>query len=129
MENSILTSIKSLLGIEADYTHFDSDIIMHINSVFFILWQLGVNPESDSFSITDSSTTWDHYTLTNLNLNAVKSYVYLKVRLLFDPPLSNALIQIIKDQITELEFRIMITVDPKPIIVEEVTHYGRCYRE
>jgi len=111
MNSSILTSIKSLLGIEEDYTHFDNDIIMHINSVFFILEQLGVNT-GNFFSITDKTTDWDHYVLTNLNLEVIKSYMYLKVRLLFDPPLSNSLIEIMKTQISELEWRIMISVDP-----------------
>jgi len=122
MDDSILTSIKSLLGLQEEDTHFDNDIIMHINSVFFILNQLGVG-DPNGFSITDRYKRWDSYLSTNLNLNAVKSYIYLKVRLLFDPPLSNALINIINDQISELEFRIMITVDPKPI-VQEVIDYG-----
>lgn len=118
---SILTSIKRLLGVEADYTHFDTDIMMHINSVFFVLYQLGVHPDS-VFSITDSTTEWSHFTLTSLNLEVIKSYMYLKVRLLFDPPLSTALIQIMKDQIAELEFRIMIEVDPKPIPVPVINY-------
>jgi len=121
---SILTSIKKLLGIGDEDVNFDPDIIMHINSVFFILKQLGVNSDIP-FSIEDKLPTWEEYTLDNLDLNAIKSYMYLKVKLLFDPPLSNALVQIIKDQIAELEFRIMITVDPKPI-VQEVIDYGEC---
>lgn len=119
---SILSSIKSMLGIQEDYTHFDGDIIQHINSVFFVLSQLGVNPDM-SYSIFDKTGKWSDYT-TRVDLNAIKSYMYLKVRLLFDPPLSNTLIDVIKTQIAEYEFRIMITVDPKvivvPVIDEEV---------
>lgn len=116
MDGSILTSIKSLLGMTEDYTHFDNDIIMHINSVFFILEQIGVN-SGTFFSISDSSKVWSDYIPTTMNLEAIKSYMYLKVRLLFDPPLGTALIEMMKNQIGELEWRIMITVDPKPIVV------------
>ena len=123
---SILTSIKSLLGIQEDDINFDDDIALHINSVFSILKQLGVNPDI-SFSIEDKLQTWEEYILTNLDLNAIKSYMYLKVKLLFDPPLSNAMIEIVKTQIGELEWRIMVSVDPIPIatpIVEEELYYG-----
>jgi hypothetical protein len=119
--DSILTSIKSLLGIEEEYTHFDNDIIMHINSVLFILTQIGVNPEKN-FSITDKTDVWDDYILPSQNLQVIKSYVYLKVRLLFDPPLSGALVEIMKSSASEMEWRIMISVDPKPVI-EEVINY------
>jgi len=112
---SILTSIKKLLGVQEEDINFDPDITMHINSVFFILNQLGVGNIS-GFSIIDKVKVWTDYIPDDANLNVVKSYMYLKVKLLFDPPLSNALIEIIKTQIAELEFRIMITVDPKPIV-------------
>ncbi len=111
--NSILTSIKKLLGIDAEYTHFDADIIMHINSVFSILLQLGVGPDK-GFSIQSDDETWDEYigddTKTN-QLAMVKSYMHLKVRLLFDPPLSAALIESINHQIDELEWRLSIAAD------------------
>lgn len=80
---SILTSVKKLLGIAAEYKDFDPDIIIHINSCFFTLSQLGVGPKA--FTIADDSTTWDSYLPEGSNLEAVKSYIYLKVRLLFDP--------------------------------------------
>jgi len=114
---SILTSIKKLLGIGKDDINFDPDIIMHINSVFFILKQLGVNPDSN-FSIEDENNLWDEYITDDQNLNLIKSYIYLKVRLVFDPPLSASLVEVIKAQISEYEFRIMIDVDPE--LVEEV---------
>jgi len=119
--DSILTSIKKLLGIEEDCINFDKDIILHINSVFFILDQLGVNP-TVFFSISDKEQTWDEYLLSGLNPEVIKTYIYLKVRLIFDPPLSASLIAVIKEQIAELEWRIMISADPKPV-AEEVTDY------
>lgn len=113
MENveSILTSIKKLLGIEAEYTHFDADIIMHINSVISILGQIGIGPEA-GFSITNDEATWDQF-VTGEKFSMVKSYVYLKVRLLFDPPLSSAAIESINRQISELEWRLFVAADPK----------------
>lgn len=111
---SILTSIKKLLGIAEEYEFFDEDIIMHINSVFMILNQLGVGP-SDGFRIEDKTTTWDDYISDNKNLDAVKSYIHLKVKLLFDPPLSSAVIESMKQMIQELEWRLNITAESKEI--------------
>lgn len=108
--NSILTSIKKLLGIAEEYEHFDSDIVIHINSVFMILHQLGVGPKK-GFSIKDKSATWDEYVSEDSNLEAVKSYVYLKVKLIFDPPLSSITTEAIKNQINELEWRLNVSVD------------------
>lgn len=105
MYESILTSIKKLLGIPEDYEHYDADIIMHINSVFMILNQLGVGP-SNGFSITDKTAIWSNFISDNNNLEAVKSYVYMKVRLLFDPPLSSAVMECMNRMIGELEWRL-----------------------
>ena len=105
MYESILTSIKKLLGIPEDYEHYDADIIMHINSVFMILNQLGVGP-SKGFSITDKTAVWSNFISDNDNLEAVKSYVYMKVRLLFDPPLSSAVMECMNRMIGELEWRL-----------------------
>lgn len=104
--NSILNSIKKLLGISEDYESFDADIIMHINSVFMILNQLGVGP-SESFMITDKTATWDDF-LPNeeVKAEAVKSYMYLKVRLMFDPPLSSVVMECMNRTINELEWRL-----------------------
>ena len=107
--DSILTSIKKLLGITEEYEHFDPDIIMHINSAFMILNQLGVGPE-EGFFIKDKSSTWDEF-LSGSNLEAVKTYVYLKVKLMFDPPLSSTVIEAIKSQISELEWRLNVSTD------------------
>ena len=106
MQESILTSIKKLLGITADYKHFDADIIMHINSVFMVLMQLGLGPE-DGFSISDDSATWSDFIADKKWLEAVKSYVYLRVRLLFDPPQNGTLMNAMEKQIAEFEWRCM----------------------
>lgn len=105
MLESILISIKKLLEIEEEYEHFDADIIIHINSVFSILAQLGVGP-SGGFSISDKSTIWSEFIEDDRTLNLVRSYVYMKVRLLFDPPTSPAVIESIDRQINEYEWRI-----------------------
>lgn len=102
---SILTSIKLLLGIKEEYEYYDDQIIMHINSVFFILTQLGVGP-SEGFSIEDKFATWNEFLPDEQNLEAVKSYVHLKVKLLFDPPMSTAVTESINRLISELEFRL-----------------------
>ena len=85
---SILTSIKKLLGITEEYEQFDQDIIIHINSVLSVLTQLGVGP-TEGFSIKDEKSVWTDFIEDGLKLEAVKSYVYLKVKLLFDPPPSS----------------------------------------
>ena len=110
--DSILTSIKKLLGIAEEYEHFDSDLIMHINSVFMVLNQLGVGPV-EGFSITGKTETWEDFTQNDLMIQSVKSYVYLKVRLLFDPPSSSAVMESINRQIGELEWRLNLSVDTR----------------
>lgn len=109
---SILTSIKKLLGITEDETHFDQDIIMHINSVFSILTQMGVGPV-DGFVIRDSNSVWNDFIKDDTRLELIKSYVHMKVRLMFDPPASSTILQSINSLISELEWRISVTVDPK----------------
>lgn len=105
MNESILISIKKLLGIAADYTAFDADIIMHINSVFMILNQLGVGPET-GFRIEDDLAVWNEFITADDNLDAVKSYTYLKVKLLFDTPINSAVIKANEQLINELEWRL-----------------------
>lgn len=102
--DSILTSIKKLLGITEDYEQFDNDIIMHINSVLAILSQLGVGP-FDGFFITDKSAIWDDFIDENVKLNDVKSYMFLKVKMMFDPPSSSAIIDSYNRMISEFEWR------------------------
>ena len=108
--DSILTSIKKLLGISEEYTHFDSDLVMHINSVFSILTQMGVGP-AEGFSITDASSKWEDFVGAEKNIEMVKSYMHQKVRLLFDPPLSSAVMDAINRMTTELEWRLSVAVE------------------
>lgn len=105
---SILNSIKKNLGLGSDYTPFDDDIIMHINSVFSTLHQLGVGPES-GFSIEDEAAVWSDFLDGDDRLNNVKTYVTLKVRLIFDPPSTSFAIESFQKQITEYEWRINVT--------------------
>lgn len=108
---SILTSIKKLLGIAEEYTHFDDDIIMHINSVFMTLNQLGVGPSS-GFYIEDATAYWEDYITNPAKLQAVKTYMYLKVRLVFDSSsLGSATLAAYERQIQELEWRLNVGVE------------------
>lgn len=129
MEQSILISTKKILGIADDYTVFDLDIITHINSAFSTLTQLGVGP-SIGFMIEDSNAEWDDFIGVDLQINSVKSYVFLKVKQLFDPPATSYLITAHENQIRELEWRLntrreMISwSNPNPILLETVDIYG-----
>ena len=107
MNDSILTSIKKMLGITEEYTHFDTDIIIHINTIFMTLNQLGIG-SSSGFKIEDDSTIWSEYIDEDSDLEAVKTYIYLKVKLLFDPPLSSSVIEVMKQSIAELEWRLNV---------------------
>ena len=107
---SILTSIKKLLGITEEYNQFDPDIIMHINSVFMILTQLGVGP-AEGFSIEDDTAVWTDFIQDIKKLESVKTYIYLKVKLLFDPPLSSAVIDSTNRLINELEWRLNVAAE------------------
>lgn len=107
---SILKSIKQLIGPSAQYDIFDTDLIIHINSAFFNLYQLGVTEEP--FTITGENETWDEFH-ADTDLESVKTYIYLKTRMFFDPPTNSALISAINEQIKELEWRINVKVDPE----------------
>ena len=129
MEQSILTSTKKVLGIAADYTAFDQDIITHINTAFSTLTQLGVGP-AEGFMIDDDAPVWTDFIGNDLQYNAVKSYVFLRVRMLFDPPQTSYLITAMERQIQELEWRLNVRreengwVDPDPDLVETVDTFG-----
>ena len=103
--DSILASIKKNLGLHETDTSFDPDLIMHINSVFGILNQMGVGPETP-FEITGSDEAWDDFLSDNFKINYVKSYIEKKVKLLFDPPLSSAVVESMNNMIKELEWRL-----------------------
>lgn len=108
---SILTSIKKLLGIAEEYEHFDVDIIMHINSVFMDLNQLGVGP-SEGFSIVDEEDVWDDFTKDLSLVQAVKSYMYLRVKILFDSSsMGSATLAAYERQIQQWEWRLNVAVE------------------
>ena len=111
MNDSILTTIKKLLGIAEDDTSFDTDVIININMALNVLLQLGVGPEN-GFSITGNIETWSDYIDDMSKLEMVKTYIYLKVKLIFDPPQSSRVIESIENQIKELEWRANVQVDP-----------------
>lgn len=110
MVESILTSIKKLLGVEEDYTHFDTDITMYINTVLMRLNQLGIGP-TVGFRIQDKTSEWSDFLSDATDLEGVKTYVYLKVRLVFDPPQMGYLVEAIKDQIKELEWTLNVQAE------------------
>jgi hypothetical protein len=121
MAQSILTSTKKILGIAQSDTSFDVDIVIHINSVFSVLQQLGVGPSS-GFSIVDATANWEDFLGTSSNaINAVKTYMYLRVRLLFDAPTTSYLVASLNEQIKELEWRLNVVreetnwVSPTPV--------------
>lgn len=117
MTDSILNTIKKLLGIPDTDTAFDTDIIVNINSAFMVLNQLGVGP-ADVYFIEGDSESWEDF-LTDLNVyQAVKTYIFLKVRLVFDPPGTSFLLSAIQSQIQELEFRLLVQVPIPPVVPE-----------
>jgi hypothetical protein len=119
MSLSILASIKNMLGPENTDTAFDTDIIININSAFMILQQLGVGPP-EGFSISNTTKTWaDYLGADEALLEGVKSYIYLKLKLLFDPPTSSAVLQAIKEQIADFEWR--LNVQAETITAADVT--------
>jgi hypothetical protein len=126
MEQSILTSTKKILGVTEDYTVFDLDIITHINSAFSTLTQLGVGP-AGGFVIEDEDAEWEDFIGSDLQNHSIKSYVYLKVRMLFDPPTTSYLITAMEKQISELEWRLnthreetaWVDLDPNPVSVSD----------
>lgn len=112
MEDSILNSIKKLIGLSSEDTSFDLDILMHINSALDVLRQLGI--ESDAvFYVEDDTVTWEDYLPSQDYLQMVKTYIYMKVRKWFDPPQNGTTMEALNSSIAELEWRINVTVDPK----------------
>ena len=109
-EESILDYVKKLLGIQKDYTHFDPDIIYGINAAFAVLTQLGVGPE-EGFMVSDDTAKWTDFVSDTARLSLIKEYVCLKTRLLFDPPTSAALIDVMNKSASEYEWRLYIASD------------------
>lgn len=122
MAQSILVSTKKVLGIAASDTSFDVDVIMHINSVFDVLNQIGIGPV-DGFMIEDDTTTWDAFIGSDKLLNSVKTYMYFRLRLIFDPPTTSYAIESMNNQIREFEWRLNVQregvswTDPFPPVI------------
>lgn len=109
MNESILTSIKKLLGIPEEYEAFDQDLIIHINTMLARLYQVGVGVQN--FSIVDKSATWDQFLIDESKYQQAKTYVYIRVRLLFDPPQSGAANEAFKETLRELEWLLFVDAD------------------
>ena len=113
MSDSILTSIKKMLGITSEYDYFDADLIMCINSVLSILTQLGVGPKT-GFSIHNTEEIWHDLLGEDGRLEMIKNYIHLRVKILFDPPQNASLAKVFEDEAKELEWRIMIAAEQAP---------------
>lgn len=112
MNESILTSIKAQMGIQEEYIAFDQQIIMHINSVLMILKQLGVGP-AVGFTISDKTATWSDFLPSDKNLEATKSYVSMRVKMLFDPPTTSIVAESMNRMINEFEWRLNVETENK----------------
>lgn len=110
MDESILNTIKKMLGLDVEYDAFNADIIVLINSAIMSLTQLGVGPKS-GFTISDYTASWSDLLVNDVKLEAAKTYIYLKVRVTFDPPSSSAVLEAYKKQIEELEWRLNVQAE------------------
>lgn len=128
MQDSILMTIRKLVCGDPYADHFDADLLVHINACFSILNQLGVGPES-GFVVTDETQSWSSYVADNRILNMVKTYVTLKVKKIFDPPLTSSVLEAMDKEINQLEWRLNVAVDPvKPANVSKPTARRRSYK-
>ena len=121
MQDSILMTIRKLVCGDPYADHFDTDLLVHINACFSILNQLGVGPEN-GFVVTDETQSWSSYIADNYSLNMVKTYVTLKVKKIFDPPLTSSVLEAMDKEISQLEWRLNVAVDPsKPTSTSKTT--------
>lgn len=113
INNSILNSVKKALGYEPEYTEFDQEILMHINSSLFTLRQLGVGPK-DGYTVSSADQTFEDFLGEgNKEIPQVRTYLYYKTKLAWDPPQSSAILEVLKAEIAEAEFRLNVQVDPE----------------
>ena len=128
MQDSILMTIRKLVCGDPYADHFDTDLLVHINACFSILNQLGVGPES-GFVVTDETQSWSSYVADNRILNMVKTYVTLKVKKIFDPPLTSSVLEAMDKEISQLEWRLNVAVDSvKPTNVSKTTARRRSHK-
>ena len=116
MTDSILDSTKKLLGLDPDYDAFDADVIVHINSAISNLTQIKVGPEL-GFEVIDNAETWTQFLGKDPRLSSAKTYVYLKVRMVFDPPTTSYMLSAMEKLIAEAEWRLNVTTDTAPTAV------------
>lgn len=110
MEESILTSIKLMLGMTADYTPYDQQVLMCINTAMNALTQVGIGPV-EGFTIRDASTTWEEWIGTDPRMEAAKSALFIRTKMLFDPPANGVMDEAYKEQLAEIEWRLKSTID------------------
>ena len=128
MQDSILMTIRKLVCGNPYADHFDTDLLVHINACFSILNQLGVGPEN-GFVVTDETQNWGDYTADSKVLNMVKTYVTLKVKKIFDPPLTSSVLEAMDKEISQLEWRLNVAVDPsKPTSTSKTTARRRSHK-
>ena len=129
MQDSILMTIRKLVCGNPYADHFDTDLLVHINACFSILNQLGVGPEN-GFVVTDETQSWSSYIADNYILNMVKTYVTLKVKKIFDPPLTSSVLEAMDKEISQLEWRLNVAVDPiKPASTSKTTARRRSHKK
>lgn len=129
MQDSILMTIRKLVCGNPYADHFDTDLLVHINACFSILNQLGVGPEN-GFVVTDETQSWSSYIADNYILNMVKTYVTLKVKKIFDPPLTSSVLEAMDKEISQLEWRLNVAVDPvKPTSTSKTTARRRSHKK
>lgn len=121
MQDSILMTIRKLVCGDPYADHFDTDLLVHINACFSVLNQLGVGPEK-GFVVTDETQNWSDYTADSTVLNLVKTYITLKVRLIFDPPLTSSVLEAMNKEISQLEWRLNVAVDPVKTTARRRSH-------
>lgn len=128
MQDSILVTIRKLVCGDPYANHFDADLLVHINACFSVLNQLGVGPEK-GFVVTDETQNWSDYAADSTVLNLVKTYITLKVRLIFDPPLTSSVLEAMNKEISQLEWRLNVAVDPgKPTSTSKTTARRRSHK-
>ena len=128
MQDSILMTIRKLVCGDPYADHFDTDLLVHINACFSVLNQLGVGPEN-GFVVTDDTQSWSSYVADNRILNMVKTYVTLKVKKIFDPPLTSSVLEAMDKEISQLEWRLNVAVDPiKPTSISKTTARRRSHK-
>ena len=128
MQDSILVTIRKLVCGDPYANHFDTDLLVHINACFSVLNQLGVGPEK-GFVVIDETQNWDDYTADSTVLNMVKTYVTLKVKKIFDPPLTSSVLEAMDKEISQLEWRLNVAVDPiKPTSASQTTARRRSHK-